>query len=732
MYPLSNRSSCPTTRPTTTTTFPSRPLNIRPLNYGLTDEQCRECMQAYFASISFMDAQVGRLLDALDRLKLADNTIVVLWGDHGYLLGEHGQWMKQSLFEESARVPLIIAAPGAKGNGQGCPRMVETIDIYPTLADLAGVARPDNLAGASLRPLLDNPTARLGSRPAFTQVQRQGFPGRSVRTERWRYTEWDHGRKGVELYDHDADPREFKNLARDPKHAATVARAAWNASQDVRRRRHVRGEVAMTMPMDASDASWDVVVVGAGAAGLMAAATAAARGRRTLLLEKNRKPGVKILMSGGTRCNITQATDNAASWRSSASRAAFCTRRWRRWGSTTTIALFESEGLRDEGREHGQDFSGQRPRRRRARRAAAAARAQRRHAGPGRTAGARSNAPRKAFVLRTSKRTLNAARLLITSGGQSYPGCGTTGDGYAWARQFGHTIVAPRPALVPLTTDAPWVRELRGITMPDVALRVLEAGDDAPRTAKARPLAERRGSFLFTHFGLSGPVVLDVSRAVSGHANARSLVLECDFLPSISAGELNDSLARQAAAEGKKQLVSLLPELLPRRLERVAIDRRGTIAHAESRRGRSGGPRPHGGRRQTGRDPAQRHAADSRRPKSRPAASRSTKSTRAPCKASWRRTCIWPAKCSIWTDRSAATTFRRPGARAFWPERACRSKLTNYLSATKTICHRGSENTEGKSYKISVFSVSLWFIFSSAAKKRQVNHRGHREHGEGK
>ncbi len=202
--------------------IPEPAINIRPNNYGLSDEQCRECTRAYFASISFMDAQVGRLLDALDRLKLADNTIVVLWGDHGYLLGEHGQWMKQSLFEESARVPLIIAAPRAKGDGQACRRIVETIDIYPTLADLAGAPRPENLAGVSLRPLLENPAAKW-DRPAFTQVQRKGFPGRSVRTERWRYTEWDHGRKGVELYDHDTDPREFKNLAKDPAYADTVA-----------------------------------------------------------------------------------------------------------------------------------------------------------------------------------------------------------------------------------------------------------------------------------------------------------------------------------------------------------------------------------------------------------------------------------------------------------------------------------------------------------------------------
>ena len=202
--------------------IPEPAAQIRPLNYGLTDEQCRECTRAYFASISFMDAQVGRLLDALDRLQLADKTIVVLWGDHGYLLGQHGQWMKQSLFEESARVPLIIAAPAAKGDGKACPRVVETIDIYPTLADLAGIARPNDLAGASLRPLLDDPDAKW-DRPAFTQVQRKDFPGRSVRTERWRYTEWHGGRKGVELYDHDNDPREFKNLAQDLQHAAVVA-----------------------------------------------------------------------------------------------------------------------------------------------------------------------------------------------------------------------------------------------------------------------------------------------------------------------------------------------------------------------------------------------------------------------------------------------------------------------------------------------------------------------------
>ena len=215
-------------------TVPAAALNIRPANYGLRDEQLLEFIQAYHASISFMDAQVGRLLDALERLGLAENTIVVFWGDNGYLLGEHGQWMKSSLFEPSARVPMIIRAPGAKGNGVACPRTVEFLDLYPTLADLCGFAAP-GAEGASLRPLLDNPTAEW-RRPAYTQVARtmpagkteskkpERYMGRSVRTERWRYTEWDGGRRGVQLYDHDKDPGEYRNLAEDPKYKDVVAR----------------------------------------------------------------------------------------------------------------------------------------------------------------------------------------------------------------------------------------------------------------------------------------------------------------------------------------------------------------------------------------------------------------------------------------------------------------------------------------------------------------------------
>jgi uncharacterized sulfatase len=190
-------------------------------NFGVTHEQAREVKQGYYAAISFVDAQIGRVLAAVDRLGLRKNTVIIFWSDHGYSLGTHGLWMKQNLFEDGAHVPMIIAGPGIKA-GTPSPRPVELVDVYPTLTDLAGVSAPKNLPGVSLRPLLTNPTAAW-DRPAFTQVQRVGFPGYSVRVAQWRYTEWDDGRQGIELYDEDNDPGEMRNLANDPRYASTVA-----------------------------------------------------------------------------------------------------------------------------------------------------------------------------------------------------------------------------------------------------------------------------------------------------------------------------------------------------------------------------------------------------------------------------------------------------------------------------------------------------------------------------
>jgi len=202
--------------------IPAVALSVKPSHYGIPPADQKTMLRSYYASTSYMDSQLGRVLDALDRLKLWDSTVVVFFGDHGWLLGEHGHWQKMSLFEESARVPLIIAAPGIKAAGKSCGRTVELIDLYPTIADLAGTRPPEGTEGASLRPLLDDPNTPW-ARAAYTQVVHAKVQGRSVRTERWRYTEWDDGKAGAELYDHDADPREYVNLAGDPKQAGTVA-----------------------------------------------------------------------------------------------------------------------------------------------------------------------------------------------------------------------------------------------------------------------------------------------------------------------------------------------------------------------------------------------------------------------------------------------------------------------------------------------------------------------------
>ncbi|MCB1064086.1 MAG: sulfatase [Verrucomicrobiae bacterium] len=198
-------------------------------NYGLPIETCLKAKQAYYACVSFVDAQVGRLMASLDELGLADNTIIVFWSDHGYHLGEHrGIWQKRTVFEECAATPFIISAPGASGNGRACPRIVEFVDLYPTLAELCGIELPGSmpLTGKSLKPLLENPEAPWAGN-AVTQVLRPAddrlptqVMGRSIRTERWRYTEWNEGAAGLELYDHENDPGEFTNLAIEPSDEA--------------------------------------------------------------------------------------------------------------------------------------------------------------------------------------------------------------------------------------------------------------------------------------------------------------------------------------------------------------------------------------------------------------------------------------------------------------------------------------------------------------------------------
>ncbi len=190
--------------------------------FGVSEDEARQSKQAYYAAVSFVDAQVGRLLDKLEELQLADKTLVVFWSDHGYFLGEKGLWKKTSCFERVARAPLVMAGPGVSSGV--CKNPVEFLDIYPTIADVCGLKAPTNLDGISLRPLLKNPEAAW-DRPAYTQQHRGGkLRGYSIRTGRWRYTEWGpDGKAGVELYDHDADPDESVNLAVDNRHGDVIA-----------------------------------------------------------------------------------------------------------------------------------------------------------------------------------------------------------------------------------------------------------------------------------------------------------------------------------------------------------------------------------------------------------------------------------------------------------------------------------------------------------------------------
>ena len=235
MYPP-DKINVPQVPANLSTLFPAAALaSQRPAELAMSDDLKKLALQAYHGSTTFMDAQVGRLLDALDRLHLADNTIVVFQSDHGYHLGEKNLWQKMSIFEESTHVPLIIAVPGNKNNGTTCPKPVELVDLHKTLTDLCGIPADSKTQGYSLRPLLEDPQAPW-DHPAFSQVTRgakyneardpndkKEIMGRGIRTDRWRYTEWDEGRSGVELYDHDSDPGEYKNLASDPQSAKTVA-----------------------------------------------------------------------------------------------------------------------------------------------------------------------------------------------------------------------------------------------------------------------------------------------------------------------------------------------------------------------------------------------------------------------------------------------------------------------------------------------------------------------------
>lgn len=216
-----------------------------PQNGALDAHKALELIHGYYAALSYTDAQIGKLLDALDRQNLADNTIVVVWGDHGWKLGEHGMWCKHTNYENDARVPLIVRAPGKKA-GVTSGGLVEFVDVYPTLADLAGLEAPSDLEGASFAPLLDNPDLPWKA-AAFSQYPRshegQQLMGYSMTDGRYRLTRWVERKKpsqlvAAELYDHKTDPAENVNVATRPEYAKALgelnalAAKGWKGVRD--------------------------------------------------------------------------------------------------------------------------------------------------------------------------------------------------------------------------------------------------------------------------------------------------------------------------------------------------------------------------------------------------------------------------------------------------------------------------------------------------------------------
>lgn len=324
--------------------------------------------------------------------------------------------------------------------------------------------------------------------------------------------------------------------------------------------------------------NWDIVVIGAGAAGLLAAIRIAEAGRRVLLLEKNRKPGVKILISGGTRCNLTHDTDSKGI-RDGFDRATgrFLQPALGGLGPSDLIELFHAEGLQTKVESTGKIF----PTTDRALDVLNALMA-RIHRGACEVALGEPVDDMRwadgAVTLTTPNRTIQADRVVVTTGGKSFPGCGTTGDGWRWARELGHTIIPTFPALVPLETSAEWVKRLQGVTLPDVALAVTDQA--AGTSKKHKALLTTRNSLLFTHFGLSGPGVMDLSRVITPELGKVAHFVQCDFLPNEPPEELDAWLESECRAAGGRSILSVLSAKIPRRLCEAFLE---TIIGLETR-----------------------------------------------------------------------------------------------------------------------------------------------------
>lgn len=348
------------------------------------------------------------------------------------------------------------------------------------------------------------------------------------------------------------------------------------------------------MNQDAAEV-WDVVVIGGGAAGLFAALTAAEQGSRVLILEKNRRPGVKILMSGGTRCNLTNAKGlrrldavsgpidpefpverlqgiRAIQEAFSPAAGRFLGPSLKAFDVDATVRWFESHGVATKVEANGKIFPC-------SDRAADVLEALE---GAVRAAAAKlwTLTPVQAiehdkadgrFVVSTPKGPVYARRVILATGGRSFPGCGTTGDGYAMAAKFGHTIVETRPALVPIVVEADWVRDCKGITLTDVGVKVVDP--------EGRVADSRRESLLFAHFGLTGPAILDVSRPLARAGSTRGWAIRIDLVPDQSAETFESQLV-ESSRKGRVGISRLLPDRIPNRIKELVLSQCGLASGA--------------------------------------------------------------------------------------------------------------------------------------------------------
>lgn len=310
-----------------------------------------------------------------------------------------------------------------------------------------------------------------------------------------------------------------------------------------------------------------VVVIGAGAAGLVAAAEAARRHADVQLLEKNNKVGVKILMSGGTRCNLTHDTDAKGITKHFRHAQRFLQPSVGAFSPSDVVAMFRQENVPTKVESTGKVF----PVSDRALHARDALVAIATRAGVKIRTGQPVLGVRPAgrgWSVQLNHEEIECDRVIVTAGGMSYPGCGTTGDAYPWLKKLGHTIVTPRPALVPLTGGSHWTHELSGLTLEDCVAEVHVRN----KLGKSAVLASRRSAWLFTHVGFSGPAAMDISHAVTAADSFDQIELCVDLVPALTREEIQHVLSDRKGGRGRQHIASLLAEWLPQRLATALVD----------------------------------------------------------------------------------------------------------------------------------------------------------------